>query len=30
MPPDRFAAFVAEQARLAREIGRRVGGRAER
>lgn len=24
MPPDRFAAFVAEQARIAQEIGRRV------
>ncbi len=24
MPPDRFAAFVAEQAQVAREIGRRV------
>jgi len=24
MPPDRFAAFVAEQARVAQEIGRRV------
>jgi hypothetical protein len=30
MPPDRFAAFVAEQARIAREIARSVGGRAER
>jgi tripartite-type tricarboxylate transporter receptor subunit TctC len=25
MPPDRFAVFVAEQARIAQEIGRRVG-----
>jgi tripartite-type tricarboxylate transporter receptor subunit TctC len=25
MPPDRFAAFVADQARIAQEIGRRVG-----
>jgi hypothetical protein len=25
MPPAAFAAFVAEQARLAQEIGRRVG-----
>jgi tripartite-type tricarboxylate transporter receptor subunit TctC len=30
MPPDRFAAFVADQARIAREIARRVGCRAER
>jgi tripartite-type tricarboxylate transporter receptor subunit TctC len=28
MPPDRFAAFVAEQARIAQEIGRRVNRRA--
>jgi len=27
MPPDRFAVFVADQARIAQEIGRRVGGR---
>lgn len=30
MPPDRFAVFVADQARIAQEIGRRVNGRAER
>jgi len=28
MPPDRFAVFVAEQARIAQEIGRRVNRRA--
>lgn len=27
MPSDRFAAFVAEQARIAQEIGRRVAAR---
>jgi tripartite-type tricarboxylate transporter receptor subunit TctC len=27
MPPDRFATFVADQARIAQEIGRRVGGK---
>lgn len=27
MPPDRFAAFVADQARIAQEIGRRVNNR---
>ncbi len=27
MPPDRFAVFVTDQARIAQEIGRRVGGR---
>ncbi|MGG5820335.1 Bug family tripartite tricarboxylate transporter substrate binding protein [Falsiroseomonas sp. HW251] len=27
MPPDQFARFVAEQARIAQEIGRRVNGR---
>ncbi len=27
MPPDRFAVFVADQARIAQEIGRRVSGR---
>jgi tripartite-type tricarboxylate transporter receptor subunit TctC len=30
MPPDQFAAFVANQARIAQEISRRVSGRAER
>ena len=25
LPPDRFAVFVAEQARVAQEIARRVG-----
>ncbi|UFN47446.1 tripartite tricarboxylate transporter substrate binding protein [Roseomonas sp. OT10] len=29
MPPDRFAAFVAEQAQAAQEIGRRVNGTAK-
>jgi tripartite-type tricarboxylate transporter receptor subunit TctC len=28
MPPATFAAFVADQARIAQEIGRRVNGRA--
>lgn len=30
MPPDQFAVFVANQARIAQEISRRVSGRAER
>jgi tripartite-type tricarboxylate transporter receptor subunit TctC len=30
MPPDQFAAFVADQARIAREIGRRVSDGAGR
>jgi tripartite-type tricarboxylate transporter receptor subunit TctC len=30
MPPERFAAFAANQARVAREIARRVGGRPAR